>query len=612
MSVVAETGPRVDGATTTAGRPPSRRPNEPLADRAASGHRSHRILAFAVAAVVVVVVASPIVAAALDLVGVEYRPGLDHAWIELRVFDVGGPDNPLVGPYSRIGANHPGPLVFYLLAPLYDVLGSSSAGLLSSAAVLNVLAVVGVAVVAFRRGGLVLLLLAGAATALLLYALGTPLLRDPWNPWLAVLPFLLFLLLAWSVSTGDLPMLPVATLVASFLVQTHLGYAVLVAYLTLWALGGLAAALGRAWRRGDAAEHDRIRRRLGWWTAASVAVAALCWSAPAYEQITGDPGNFTALRDSLEANDNEPIGFEEAGGYLARELTAVGPWSGAAGEADPVGRVQPSGLTAVALPAAAFVLALAAAAWARARDALLLQGTVAVAVAAGFLAIAMIDGTVHTYLVRWTWPIAAACWLSIAWSAYQAVPPERRAPVAWVAAPVLTVLIAALTLATIRERPVEATPNEVWSDQILGVEDAVFDALLALGDPEPVRVFSGDGSLDSYGVAVGLQLQLEKRGIDIVEPSGDESRYGKRRTSRKRRAEANVLVVSEDSITLLRQSPELDFVEAWNPRTPAEQDELTELDQLAERGELDAEQQARRAELRRMGQRIGVFIDPSP
>jgi hypothetical protein len=255
------------------------------------------------------VLVAPFVAVALDLAGVDYRPGLDYAWIQLRVHDVGGDQHPLVGPYSRIGANHPGPMLFYLLAAPYRLLGASAGALLSATVILNGFAVAGVAAVAYRRGRLALLLLTAALTSVLVLALGAPFLRDPWNPWTAVLSFLLFLLLAWSVAVGDLPLLPAAAFVGSFLVQTHLGYAVLVAYLGLWALSGLSLSLGREWRAGSLDERAEIRHRLVRWGAIAFGVALLCWLAPLIDQTTGDPGNLTALFDSLEQNDNPAIGF---------------------------------------------------------------------------------------------------------------------------------------------------------------------------------------------------------------------------------------------------------------------------------------------------------------
>ena len=51
--------------------------------------------------------------------------------------------------------------------------------------------------------------------AVLVHALGPGLLLDPWNPWVALLPFLLFALLAWSVACGDNPPFPWAAGVRS-------------------------------------------------------------------------------------------------------------------------------------------------------------------------------------------------------------------------------------------------------------------------------------------------------------------------------------------------------------------------------------------------------------
>src|SRR5690348_17774394 len=39
----------------------------------------------------------------------------------------------LVGPYSRYGWHHPGPLYFYLLAPVYTLAGKSTPGLSAGA-----------------------------------------------------------------------------------------------------------------------------------------------------------------------------------------------------------------------------------------------------------------------------------------------------------------------------------------------------------------------------------------------------------------------------------------------------------------------------------------------
>src|SRR5690242_6719515 len=66
-----------------------------------------------------------------------WYPASDQAIIELRTWDVGSTASPLVGPFSRLGWNHPGPLLFWALAIPYRLLGASSSGLLLSAAIIN-------------------------------------------------------------------------------------------------------------------------------------------------------------------------------------------------------------------------------------------------------------------------------------------------------------------------------------------------------------------------------------------------------------------------------------------------------------------------------------------
>ena len=85
----------------------------------------------------------PLLVAALSQRDAGWHPVFDLAMTELRVRDVGGPDTPLIGLQGRIGpdGSHPGPLSFYLLAPVYRLLGSSAFALQVSTAVLHLAAV---------------------------------------------------------------------------------------------------------------------------------------------------------------------------------------------------------------------------------------------------------------------------------------------------------------------------------------------------------------------------------------------------------------------------------------------------------------------------------------
>src|SRR6185436_4168126 len=57
----------------------------------------------------------------------------------------------LLGPYSRFGWNHPGPLYFYLQAPWYLASGSHTAGMQAGALAINLVAIGVVALVCARR-----------------------------------------------------------------------------------------------------------------------------------------------------------------------------------------------------------------------------------------------------------------------------------------------------------------------------------------------------------------------------------------------------------------------------------------------------------------------------
>ena len=115
----------------------------------------------------------PLVASAIALivrVGDDYLPSADQAWIELQIRDI-GQRSVLLGPYSRFGWFHPGPILYYLLWLPYRITGSTSLSLCFAALTLNAVALVGIALVAKRRGGLPLVLLTLFLTGLLMSSL---------------------------------------------------------------------------------------------------------------------------------------------------------------------------------------------------------------------------------------------------------------------------------------------------------------------------------------------------------------------------------------------------------------------------------------------------------
>lgn len=153
-----------------------------------------------------------------------------------------------VGPYSRFGWNHPGPLYFYALAPAYALSGHREEALLLTVLVFNLAAIAAMLSIAARYGGWAL---AGALMAwIALYYLRPgvhagwdfgDLLSSAWNPHAPLLPFALLIVLAAVLAAGHLGALPFIVLVGSFISQSH------VAFLPMSMLVGGAALLAWAW-----------------------------------------------------------------------------------------------------------------------------------------------------------------------------------------------------------------------------------------------------------------------------------------------------------------------------------------------------------------------------
>jgi hypothetical protein len=226
---------------------------------------------------------------------------IGHNWVEL-------------GPYSRDGWFHPGPALFYALAPIYRLLGSAAVNLHVAALAVNAGAIAGMGFVARRRGGLPLLLITLVAVALAVRTLGVDPIRMAWNPWMAVLPYGLVLLLVWAMACGERWALPAAVVAGTFAAQTHVGYVALA--LPLVVLG--AVWLVVATPAGD-------RRRLVVPALAGGAAAAVMWLPPAVEALTNDPGNARTVVSWFREGGNGP---EEASTLSAGwKVVVTSQWS---------------------------------------------------------------------------------------------------------------------------------------------------------------------------------------------------------------------------------------------------------------------------------------------
>jgi len=435
----------------------------------------------------------PVISSTVKAVRAGWVPAGDDGIIATRAWDVLTAHSPLVGQYSEAGLvvhgqvlHSPGPMLYWLLA-LPARFGSVTS-IAVTMCIVNTLAIIGCVALARRRGGVVLMFATAVGIALMCQSLPGEAMHDIWNPAAGLFPFLLLIFMCWSLACGDRRLLPAVALVASFITQTHLMYAAPTAVLLVVGCGGLligsvwesthARARTRAWPTSKEAldrdaTHARTRARVGhgsgvvpqslaqasppkpepprrppriWpWALAALAVAAVCWSMPAIDEIENSPGNLTMIVRTAEHP--EPRLGASVGWHTVVRAVGFRPWwlyvPGSEWErkAD-VRAAASSGQTDSALALlAALALVGALAAYARRWDlfaaALIALGLCA---AIGFEAAsnpsAQLLAETLGYTMWWGSELGLWVWLVLAWSLWLGV--------LWLARPALAALRARL------------------------------------------------------------------------------------------------------------------------------------------------------------------------
>jgi hypothetical protein len=283
------------------------------------------------AALCVIAAILPVAVATVRAIGGDWRAIGDNAYFGIRATDVLTEHHPLLGSWTSasiaigLDVNNPGPLQFDVLAIPVKI-GGPDAGLAVGVAIVNVAAILGIAAVARRQAGAPAVAVAMAAATGLGWAMGSELLFEPWQPHSLLYPFLCFLFMVWALASGDLVMLPWMVGLASYITQTHVGYAVLVPTLGASAAAAAGAHLWRS-RRVDPDGWPARRRRTSRCVAAAAIVALVCWAQPVIEQIFGEGrGNLGRLASSL-GDTGARVGFRDAPRYVAT-LLALPPWWG--------------------------------------------------------------------------------------------------------------------------------------------------------------------------------------------------------------------------------------------------------------------------------------------
>ncbi len=347
------------------------------------------------ATAVTLIALAPLITVVVQRSGGAYLPIQDQAVIDLRVRDVltFSANTPLVGVYSHDWFSHPGPAMFYLVAPFARVFGYAPWATLVGFALLQGLAIAWTARLAWKTGGL-RWTAAWMALVTLSYAGITPhpwVLQRAWNPNVAFPFFILFLLQCWVVSRGDPRRLPGFVFVGSFLIQTHIGYAILVVILGGWALVSLAV------------QHRRHRVRIGrpdlLWPA--LVLAVMWFPVLVLDPLLDAPSNLQRLSHFFVTSPSRHLGSSGVG-YLATEFRWLPPWLGGPERVRLfTGNLVPSSLGWLIVPVVLVGLAWCLSWRDRRRELRVLAELVAVLLVACAVSMALVNEAPRSYLFFW-------------------------------------------------------------------------------------------------------------------------------------------------------------------------------------------------------------------
>ena len=527
-------------------------------------------------------VALPFFVAVIVLSRHHWAPVLDMAMTEFRVRDVGGRYTPLIGLPGRIGhfpdqGSHPGPLSFYLLAPVYRLFGARSFGLLAGAAVVNVAAAWTALWIAGRRGGRRLQWGVAAFVMVALAWFGASVLTQPWNPYLPLVSFLVVLLATWSVLDGDHRMLIPQVVAGTLCAQTHVPYLLLSVVLIGVSIG---VVLWQWW-------HDRVRAPMVS-VGIAVGVTFVLWLPVFVDQLRHDPGNITMLRRHFLNPPEPPQGFRVGLTTTLRHFDVVHlGWRLVARSSVAIDTLHDleGGSSVVGL--LVLLVWVGAACWTVVqvrrgsgdRRLLRLHSVVALAVLLSAMSIARVFGKVWYYLSLWAWSIALLAVLATIWTVVLGW--ESRSPRRLRTGIVALAVIAVATAAFVRDAAQVRPPEDRLGRSLAAVVPSTAAALRS-------GVGAADGPNGTYAVVwadayyfgsqgYGLVNELERLGLHAYGYPTYHVPMTPHRITTVDHATAEVVLATGVNVARWQAIAGVEQVADVDPRTP---DELARFQQL--------------------------------
>jgi 4-amino-4-deoxy-L-arabinose transferase-like glycosyltransferase len=502
----------------------------------------------------------PLAVSAINLivtVGSDYHPIADYAWTELAVRDVGRHEV-LTGLYSREGWHHPGPMLFYVLAPFYWLTGGSSIGLHLGALAINGASIAGMAVVARRRGGASLALLTLLGCSLVMRTASAQFVHDPWNLFVTTLPFGLLIFLTWAMMCGERWALPAGAAVATFLVQAHVGF--VVGAFPLLVVGATSLLVGAA-RSDDRSTRLRELVRPG---LVSAVVLAVLWLPPLVEALGDGGSNLAHIVRWFRDADLERHTLAEGWRIVTAQFGAWPEWLTT--KRTPGWSSQSPFLASSPLPV--LLVPVAVAGWSlwrrRPADGRLLVLTLGLVLLLAIVAVARTIGPVFDYRMRMTWMAPMVAAVTVVWAAWLAVGDRWRHVAARRLVPGALIGLVAVSAVNV----VTAAGDVPHESASAAVAELTSEVLVAL-DEQPQRA-ADDGVVvvtspfaQAEWYQSSLVLQLERHGVDVRVPEDASGTIGGHRAYAGEPIRATLVVLADDATDVADQDPRLRRVAHW-------------------------------------------------
>lgn len=510
-------------------------------------------------------VGAPALVAVGSLVGHDWYPTGDVSHTELMLRSIPR-DFPLIGVAARVGddlnnqGSTPGASMAYILFPIYAVFLRSSVGMVVAVLTIHLVAVGSSIYVAGRLGGRWAAWSLVVTMALVIRALAPRFFLEPWNVWIPLFAFAVFIVLIWGVVLGRHGYLPVAVGVGMHCVQTHISYVPLITGVLAMVV---ALILVRQWQSRSSTARVRTFTPL----VISAAVFIVMWIPPIIEQLRPGAGNLARLWRHFSDPKEDTVGLNAAIKAMAGELNLAGPFITGPGRA-PYDSPNVWGFLGFIV----VVLTGVVIAWHRKdRRIRALQGVLAFSTTVGLVATARVFGQFYDYVIRWMW-VLALFWLAVSiWAIIESVSGTalRRRLVAMISA----VAIGAASWGTVAS--VGAQPPYVNDSRLVGGLAPLFEEMV---DPDVDYLLRWHDPASLGGTGFGLLLEMEKRGVNLYVDSwaGAAARPHRVRTVEETEL-VLCLVVGPENIDRFGERPFVSELAQFDPRTEEERQESDRL-----------------------------------